>query len=208
MSPCTRRSLGRCEVNSSTSGQVRDWLFRALTAEDLLDRLEQGGMSVRAGEDPRALQRVLPLESFSATIRDSAMAALPAYLAFFCFENAVRELIEERMEENHGPAWWQAKVATGIQEKVEKRRQAEGQNRWHIARGAAQIYYTDFGDLKSLIQNNWTDFEDLFPDQNWLTARFAELEASRNVIAHMNVLDDRETARLRLYLQDWTKQAG
>jgi len=195
-------------VNYSTSGQLRDWLFRVITAEDLLDRLEQGGMSVRAGEDARALQRVLPLESFSTAIREGAMAALPAYLAFFCFENAVRELIAERMEENHGSGWWQSRVAASIQEKVEKRRVAEGQNRWHIARGASQVFYTDFGDLKSMIQNNWTDFEDLFPDQNWLIARFAELEASRNVIAHMNVLDDRETMRLRLYLQDWTKQAG
>lgn len=85
------------------------------------------------------MQRVLPLESFSAAIRDAAMAALPAYLAFFCFENAVRELIAERMEENHGAGWWQAKVPMGTQEKVEKRRGAEGQNRWHIARGAGQI---------------------------------------------------------------------
>lgn len=195
-------------MNSSSSGQIRDWLFRVLTAEDVLDGLEAGGISVRAGEDPRAVQRILPLESFSVAIRESAMSALSAYLAFFCFENAVRELIAERLEENHGPNWWHSRVAAGIQEKVERRRNAEGQNRWHIARGAAQIYYTDFGDLKSLIQNNWADFEDLFPDQNWLTARFAELEASRNVIAHMNVLDDRETQRLRLYLQDWTKQVG
>ncbi len=80
--------------------------------------------------------------------------------------------------------------------------------RWHIRRGEQEIYYTDFGDLRSMIQSNWTDFEDLFPDQNWITSRLDELEASRNIIAHSNVLDDREIGRIALYLQDWTRQVG
>jgi hypothetical protein len=62
--------------------------------------------------------------------------------------------------------------------------------------------------LRSLLQNNWTDFEDLFPDQNWVLTRIGELELSRNVIAHCNTLDDREVSRVRLYLQDWIKQVG
>ena len=66
----------------------------------------------------------------------------------------------------------------------------------------------DFGDLKSIITSNWLDFQDLFPDQNWVMARLAELEASRNIIAHSNVLEEREMTRLRLYVQDWLRQVG
>ena len=151
---------------------------------------------------------MLPLEDFSAPIRNAAMATLPAYLAFFCLENAVRGLVTDRMNETHGSGWWETYCSTGIRDKVGKRRSAEGVNRWHMMRGAENIYYTDFGDLRSIIQSNWVDFEDLFPDQNWVLSRLTELENSRNVIAHMNALDETETTRLRLYLRDWMRQVG
>jgi hypothetical protein len=150
----------------------------------------------------------MPLDDFSAEIRRSAMAAIGSYLAFFCLENAIRELVVERMLENHGADWWNAKAPSSVREKVGRRQDAEGQNRWHISRGATEILYTDFGDLRLLIQANWTDFSDLFPDQNWVVSRLGELEASRNVIAHMNSLDAREEGRIRLYLQDWIRQVG
>jgi hypothetical protein len=95
-----------------------------------------------------------------------------------------------------------------VQTKVSERQAKEGRNRWHVLRGEHEIYYTDFGDLKSLIQNNWGLFDELFPDQNWLIARLDELEASRNIIAHSNLLDERELTRLQLYLHDWTRQVG
>jgi hypothetical protein len=187
---------------------LRNWLFKALAVEATLDELESEGVGVRAATDPGALQRVMRLEEFSSPVRKGAMEALPAYLAFFCLENAVRELIADRLAENHGSAWWPSKVPGTIREKVAKRQGAEGKDRWHMARGAAEIYYTDFGDLKSIITSNWQDFEDLFPDQAWVMARLAELEASRNIIAHSNVLEDREMTRLRLYVQDWLRQVG
>lgn len=191
-----------------TDNTIRDWLFRALSTEELVDRLETEGLSVRAATDIRAMQRVLPIDDFSGPIRRAAMSALPAYLAFFCLENAVRELINDRLADVHGSTWWDTHASAALRKKVEDRRTKEGVNRWHVARGAHAIYYTDFGDLKSLLQSNWVDFEDLFPDQNWILSRIGELELSRNVIAHSNTLDDREVGRIRLYLQDWIKQVG
>jgi hypothetical protein len=187
--------------------EIRNWLFKSVTVETILDGLERDGVAVRAASDPGALQRLIPLEDFSAEIRSSAMRALPAYLAFFCLENSVRELVGDRLAEALGADWW-PKVPTGLQKKVADRQDKEGRNRWHVSRGAHPINYTDFGDLKSLIQTNWEQFEDLFPDQNWIVARLDELEASRNVIAHNNVLDEREIGRIHLYLQDWTRQVG
>ena len=91
---------------------------------------------------------------------------------------------------------------------MKTRQEKEGRNRWHARRGAAEIYYTDFGDLSSLIQNNWADFEDLFPDVNWVVTRLTELEASRNIVAHNNLLDRREVERIKIYLADWIMQVG
>jgi len=190
------------------TNSLREWLFKGLSAEHALDELERTGVGVRAPTDPRALQRVMPLEEFSPDLRESGMKALPAYLAFFCLENSVRELINERLSERHGSGWWQHKATRAVQDRVKIRQEKEGKNRWHARRGAAEIYYTDFGDLSSLIQNCWTDFEDLFPDVNWVVTRFAELEASRNIVAHNNLLDSREMDRIKIYLTDWIRQVG
>ena len=129
-------------------------------------------------------------------------------MAFFCLENAVRELISDRMLQQHGPEWWATNVARGIQDKVGTRREKEGANRWHSRRGASDINYTDFGDLALIIQNSCCDFSDLFPDVSWITSRLRELEQSGNVIAHNNVLDKLELDRIRMYLTDWLRQVG
>ena len=188
--------------------RIRNWLFKGLAVEDLLDRLEGDGIAVHAATDPRTVQQVLPLESFSIDVRRSAMRALPAYVAFFCIENAIRELVTERLRENHGSDWWEHRSTAAIQKKVNDRQNKEGRQRWHVRRGDAEIFYTDFGDLKDLIINNWEDFEDLLPDQHWLSARLDELESSRNVIAHSNLLEQRELDRIKMYLEDWIRQVG
>jgi hypothetical protein len=192
-------------VNNQTS--LREFLFKGLAVEDALNDLEIKGLGVRAPTDTQALQRVVSLEEFPEEIRTAAMRALPAYLAFFCLEISAREVISDRMAERHGANWWDG-VSRSIQEKVEKRQVKEGKDRWHMKRGATPVYYTDFGDLKSIIQLNWVDFEDLFPDVNWVITRFTELEASRNIVAHNNVLEKNEIDRIKLYLVDWIRQVG
>jgi hypothetical protein len=191
-----------------TSVSLREWLFAGLMVETALNDLESEGIAVRAQSDPQALQRVMPLEEFSATIRASAMQALPAYLAFFVFENSVREVVAERLGERLGPDWWQTAASNPLKLKVEGRQNSEGKNRWHMRRGATELYYTDFGDLASLIRNNWDQFDDLFPDINWVVTRFDELEKSRNIVAHNNLLEPHEVSRIGLYLRDWTRQVG
>ncbi|HBY23442.1 MAG: Swt1 family HEPN domain-containing protein [Propionibacteriaceae bacterium] len=190
------------------STSLREWLFKGLAVEDLLDGLEADGISVRAAEDPGAVQRVLPIEDFSLDVRRAALQAMPSYLALFCLENSIRELVAERLAEAHGAGWWESAASTNLKKKVADRQALEGVKRWHMRRGASEIYYTDFGDLTSLIRNNWGSFEDLFPDQNWVMTRLDELEATRNIVAHSNTLDDRELQRLRLHMRDWILQVG
>jgi hypothetical protein len=176
--------------------------------EESLTRLEGDGVVLRSASNPAAVQTAIPLEDFSLEVRQRAMRAMPVYVAFFCLENAVRELVGQRLSEKNGAEWWEKCATSGVKKQVDDRKSKEGKNRWHVERGAHELYYTNFGDLRALVVNNWDVFEDLFPDQNWICSRLDELEASRNIIAHSNVLDEREVARLRLYLQDWTRQVG
>jgi hypothetical protein len=110
----------------SDRATVREWLFKGLAVEHALNDLESEGVSVRAATDPQALQRVMPLEDFSADVRSSAMRALPAYLAFFCLENSARELVMERLNERHGTDWWNKCASKAVRDKVLKRQESEG----------------------------------------------------------------------------------
>lgn len=190
------------------SDELRAWLFKGLSVEHALNDLEQEGLQVRAPTDPQALQRVMPMEDFSPELRRDGMKALPSYLAFFMLENSARDLIVERLRDRHGSEWWEKAATSNIKRNVAQRREREGNNRWHMQRGASEIYYTDFGDLASLIENNWDDFADLFPNVDWVKTRFRELEASRNIVAHNNLLEDREIDRLKMNLSDWVRQIG
>lgn len=187
---------------------LRNWLFTGLAIDKSLDRMESEGIGLRPSSTPTSVQHTIPLEDFSLPVRQSAMQAMPAYLAFFCLENSVRELVADRLSEKLGSDWWDKGASASMKKTVEERKEKEGKNRWHVERGAHEINYTNFGDLRTLIINHWALFQDLFPDQNWISSRLDELEGSRNIIAHSNVLDDREMIRLRLYLHDWTRQVG
>ena len=68
------------------------------------------------------------------------------------------------------------------------------------------IDHTLFGDLASIIIAQWPEFDELFPSQDWVRVRLTELERSRNIIAHGNLLPEPEIERLEQYLLDWVRQ--
>ena len=188
---------------------VRDFVFRGLLSLDSLQQLEHTGLYVREAHKRfgRALSD-LSFAEFSQAIQDGAEKMSRLYVAFFCFENSAREFIAQRMRDAHGANWWETKVPANIKSKVDNRKKDETKNKWHAPRSRENIAYTDFGDMPGIILNNWVDFEDVFDDQGWVKTRFADMEKSRNVIAHNNVLEDREIERIRLYLQDWGRIIG
>jgi hypothetical protein len=128
------------------------------------------------------------------------------YGIFYCFENLVRELVAQRLEERKGPNWWDASVPENVKKRVEQKRTDVEKNKWHQAVYQRNIDFTLFGDLASIVIKEWEEFDDLFPNQPWVKQRLDELERSRNVIAHANLLPDSEIERLEQYLEDWLRQ--
>lgn len=149
-------------------------------------------------------------ESFlpKKTISEARKMADKVYPIFYVFENSARNLILIVMESRYRKNWWDNKVPKDIQKKVNGRLKQEGGNKWHSKRNVHKIFYTDFGDLKSIITNNWNDFKKFFPRQDWITSRFSDLELSRNIIAHNNPLQDDDIKRLETYFKDWIRQLG
>jgi hypothetical protein len=97
-------------------------------------------------------------------------------------------------------------VPAKVQQRVEIKKKEIESNKWHETAIGADINHTLFGDLASIIIAQWQEFDELFPDQHWVRVRLDELERSRNVIAHGNVLPDSEIERLEQYLSDWVRQ--
>ena len=84
----------------------------------------------------------------------------------------------------------------------------EAKAKYHAQRSEADIGYTTFGHLSQMVIANWDDFSDLFPDQAWITARFTDLEMSRNIIMHTNVLPSIEIEQIDSIVRDWLRQVG
>jgi len=129
------------------------------------------------------------------------------YPYFYVFENLLRHVIISTLEKNYGRDWWNiADISKEIKDEVKTRKKAEGKDRWVGKRGAHQIFYTDLGDLGRIINSNYNDFKDLFPSLIWIKSRVDDVEKSRNILAHNNLLPNNEMKRIRIYLQDLQNQ--
>lgn len=139
----------------------------------------------------------------SASIaRDSKMMAT-IYPTFYVLENSLRLVIKRILEERHGKEWWSDCVPSDVQNRVNGRKKDERSKPWHGKRGAHEIFYSDFKDLRSILEKNWADFAELFPSRPWITQKLDELEAPRNIIAHNNPLNTVDQQRIELYFHDW-----
>ncbi|OLC63412.1 hypothetical protein AUH73_02310 [archaeon 13_1_40CM_4_53_4] len=155
---------------------------------------------VEIGKDIKVTDPLLPKK-----IVEDAKRMAEVYAVVYVFENSVRNLISKVLE-TRGTDWWETNVGGKIKNKVKERIEKEQRNAWHGKRGAHPIFYADIDDLSSIIAANWADFRDIFPDQPWVSGKIAEIEMSRNVIAHNNPLEEHDINRLKINFGDWIRQ--
>ena len=185
---------------------MRQFVFNALLAENSLAQLSSDGISIRGVATPPIIS--VDTFGFPHRIVYDAKKMSSVFTAFFCLENAARELISERLLSRKGTEWWVLSVPAKIRAAVEKLKEKEAVNRYHTPRSADLIGYTLFGHLGQIIIANWDEFSDLFPEQAWIMSRFADLEMSRNVIMHTGTLPQIEVDRIESILRDWNRQVG
>jgi hypothetical protein len=192
---------------SDSKKKLKEFIFNGLLLDDTLDKLSESGISIREGQTVANVSRIQETD-FSPRIIYNATKMSSVFMVFYCLENAVRELIQERLAERHGITWWTDKIPKSIRDNVEKLKDKEKLNRYHAQRSANNIGYTFFGQLCQIIINNWNDFSDLFPDQHWINSRFNDLEMSRNIIMHTGNLPEIEIERIESICRDWIRQVG
>ena len=138
---------------------LKKFVFNGFLLDDSLNKLEESGITVRKGDKIQPITRINEAE-FSPIIVHNASRMASVYIAFFCLENAVRELIQDRLSERKGVTWWTDSIPAKIQNLVAGLKEKEGINRYHAQRSASPIGYTMFGNSCQIITHNWTDFSD------------------------------------------------
>lgn len=194
---------------TSSAKDVRDYLFRGLTFESGSREFRDAGLRVGAdlaSSEARLMEE--SLASFGVSLRNDAMQMGRIYSIIFCFENAVRELIKSRLEENFGLDWWANGISSAIRSAAESRQAIAVKDSWLEGAKSDSLGFVDFGHLAKIIVGQWDLFSDLIPSQHWLIQRMEEMEKARNFIAHNRMLLPGEFRRLEMYVSDWNRAVG
>jgi len=192
----------------SDSDEVYSFVFRGLLAEDALDasgRLNH--LSSNKLVDEEIIER-LSIELLDKDIVAKALRMAAVYTAIAGFENSVRRLVSSVLLEQIGADWWQTSVPNKVREKAESRQAEELKVRWHAPRGDESLNYTEFGDLISIINQNWEKFEPFIRSLEWARQLTGTIERSRNVIMHSGELELEDIERIGGLIRDWVKQVG
>lgn len=189
------------------SDQLYSFVFRGLLADQTLDRTQRLRRHSNGDLDPEISKR-LPIDVLDEDLVFKARRMAAVYVAIAAFENTVREFVSKRLLESIGADWWNTAVSEKIRNKAESRREEENKVRWHTPRGDQPINYTEFGDLSSIVSQNWTHFEDYLQSQDWVRQIITTLERSRNVIMHSGELGAQDVERVGTSIRDWIRQVG
>lgn len=187
---------------------LRDYMFRGLMFESEAGQFQAAGIQVGADQG-QAEERLLSeaLTPFGVSRRNSALEMARLYAVLHCFENEVRSLIRETLEEKEGPEWAN-KLPAKVKQHAESRQKTAFADSWLEGEKSDILGFVDFGQLASIILENWKHFEALMPSQHWLKQRMDELEKARNFIAHNRMLLPSEFQRIYMYIADWNRVIG
>ncbi|MFA7654345.1 MAG: hypothetical protein WCX97_04940 [Candidatus Magasanikbacteria bacterium] len=131
--------------------KLYSFAFKGLLTEEALDRAgrKPKGNFSEIWELETAERLGIPLMDESLVAKSRKMAVV--YIAICAFENSVREFIAKKLLEEKGENWWELCVKKEIRTNAENRNDSEKDVRWLTPRGDSMIYYTEFGDLISIM---------------------------------------------------------
>ncbi|WP_336973276.1 Swt1 family HEPN domain-containing protein [Sphingobium aromaticiconvertens] len=120
-----------------------------------------------------------------------------------------RSLIRETLDEQLQLDWWDTQaVPNSVKKMAESRQKTAEKDSWLEGAKGDRLEFVDFGDLATIILQNWECFKDFMPGQEWIKQRMMELEKARNFIAHNRMLLPSEFQRIYMYISDWNKVIG
>lgn len=188
---------------------VQAFLFRAATANSRVEEMVGQGQLLGPVASTTPADGAEALQHFSFAIRAEARRMARTYELLFCFENSVRELIEDRLKEAYGvELWWPDGVPEDIRRSAERLKNKEQQTPWHGPRGGTLLAFVDFPVLARIITERWEHFEDLLGKTGWVESVFDEMNQSRRAVAHTGVLSQHDVEWMELRVRDWLRAVG
>lgn len=189
---------------------VRDFVFRGLLFESESEGFRRAGIKVGADLGHTEEQLLLEaLSPFGVKRRNDALEMARLYSVLHAFENEVRSLIRDTLEEKVGADWWDTEaVPNKVKTMAESRQKTAEKDSWLEGAKGDRLEFVDFGDLATIIIQNWEHFKDTMPGQDWIRQRMNELEKARNFVAHNRMLLPSEFQRIYMYVSDWNKVVG
>jgi hypothetical protein len=184
------------------------FVFRGLLTQETLDGTDAlKKLNANSTLDDNLIERLsLDLLDVDLVARASRMATV--YTSIATLENTVRQFVGSRLSDEFGENWWVDSVSEKVRKKAESRQEEESKIRWHTPRGDKPLNYTDFGELASIITQNWEKFEPHLNSLEWVKQILKTLERSRNVIMHSGELASDDIERVGSCIRDWVRQVG
>jgi len=190
--------------------RIRNFVFRGLLFDSEASAFRKAGISV--GTDLSKSEEALALEAlapFGVARRNEALEMARLYAVLHAFENEVRALVKETLDEARKGDWWETDaVPKKVRDNADARQKTAQKDSWLEGAKSERLEFVDFGDLGAIIIANWNHFSDLIPSQEWLKQRMLELEKCRNFVAHNRLLLPSEFQRVYMYISDWNKVVG
>ncbi len=191
-----------------TDDPVYSFVFRGMLTDEALDKAGRSAFQQIDGFSFDELNAELAVSFLPEEFLIPARRMSAVYAAIAAFENSARSLVKKILLETAHDDWWNKTVPENIRKKAESRREEERRIKWHSPRGDDLITFSDFGQLLSIIVQNWPAFEPLLQRQQWVQHIFDTMERSRNVIMHSGELPSEDIERVGICIRDWMKQTG
>lgn len=171
-------------------------------AEHKLDKVE-AEFGIDLGRNEKAPTKVEAYYAqFDAAFRNEAKEMGRHYEVFYCLEKSIRRLIVQIMQENYSDNWWELRVREDIRRNADANIKREAESGF-TERSDLKIDYTTFGELTSIVQDNWDAFNALFKNPKAFSKIMTSLNQLRGPIAHCCPLAEDEVVRLNLAVKDW-----
>lgn len=153
-----------------------------------------------------ANRKVAAYAQFESDLRSQAAGMSEFYEIFYCLENSIRRLVQDILVEAEGSEWWKSPRVheDRLRKPVEARHDKEVDS-GVTPRSFNMIDYTTFGELSSLITDNWDIFDPVFSSKKAVSNVLNQLNLLRGPIAHCNPTDELEQERLNMAVRSWFK---
>jgi hypothetical protein len=183
------------------SEQLKIFGMQNLMLESDLAKLESSGIQIGHANTIRR-DELVDVELFDNDILQDAKKMADFYVLYYSLENSVRRVIRERLLEDNGANWWDTKVPEGVRNAVKEKQEKE-KDTVLASRPDDPLAFTNFGELITIIDSNWTSFDDTIRSRKAMQQTLSQFNQIRNVIAHSCKLGENDIARMKLLIRDW-----